>query len=112
MTIAFVDPISEIFYRKIILCNNLNDVIDVCAKNIFDFFFFFLPLKVFVAVYNLENCEMFGKLFEGNLRRKKHLIRNELLSISEKYPVGFCHCILLLKKRYIFMLLNRSNYSK
>ena len=41
MTIAFVDPISEIFYRKIILCNNLNDVIDVCAKNIFDFFFFF-----------------------------------------------------------------------
>ena len=26
MTIAFVDPISEIFYRKIILCNNLNDV--------------------------------------------------------------------------------------
>ena len=67
MTIAFVDPISEIFYRKIILYNNLNDVIDVCAKNIFDFFFFFffLPLKVFMAVYNLENCEMFGKLFEG-----------------------------------------------
>lgn len=45
MTIAFVDPISEIFYRKIILCNNLNDVIDVCAKNIFDFFFFFFATQ-------------------------------------------------------------------
>ena len=75
MTIAFVDPISEIFYRKIILCNNLNDVIDVCAKNIFDFFFFFffffLPLKVFMAVYNLENCETFGKLFEGKFKVEK-----------------------------------------
>ena len=76
MTIAFVDPISEIFYRKIILCNNLNDVIDVCAKNIFDFFFFFfffffLPLKVFMAVYNLENCETFGKLFEGKFKAEK-----------------------------------------
>ena len=73
MTIAFVDPISEIFYRKIILCNNLNDVIDVCAKNIFVFFFFFffLPLKVFMAVYNLENCETFGKLFEGKFKAEK-----------------------------------------
>ena len=74
MTIAFVDPISEIFYRKIILCNNLNDVIDVCAKNIFDFFFvlfFFLPLKVFMAVYNLENCETFGKLFKGKFKAEK-----------------------------------------
>ena len=58
MTIAFVDPISEIFYRKIILCNNLNDVIDVCAKNIFDFFFFFF----FLATQSIYGCLQSRKL--------------------------------------------------
>ena len=58
MTIAFVDPISEIFYRKIILCNNLNDVIDVCAKNIFDFFFFFF----FFATQSIYGCLQSRKL--------------------------------------------------
>ena len=59
MTIAFVDPISEIFYRKIILCNNLNDVIDVCAKNIFDFFFFFF---FFFATQSIYGCLQSRKL--------------------------------------------------
>ena len=59
MTIAFVDPISEIFYRKIILCNNLNDVIDVCAKNIFDFFFFFF---FFLATQSIYGCLQSRKL--------------------------------------------------
>ena len=60
MTIAFVDPISEIFYRKIILCNNLNDVIDVCAKNIFDFFFFFFFF--FFATQSICGCLQSRKL--------------------------------------------------
>ena len=62
MTIAFVDPISEIFYRKIILCNNLNDVIDVCAKNIFDFVFFLFFFLFFFATQSIYGCLQSRKL--------------------------------------------------
>ena len=37
MAISFLNLISENFYGNPILCNDLNDVIDVCAENIYDF---------------------------------------------------------------------------
>lgn len=89
----FFNAISENVYGKLILCNDFNDMIDVCAVNISDFSCVIKSIHD-SQLCNLESCqirsvcERLENYLRKILRRSKRLIRKDLLMISEKYLIG------------------------
>ena len=102
MTIAFFNYLSSNLSRKIKDCKNIDEVIDVCVGNIYEFHSL-MKLSRNSRVCHLEKCQIklfcdsLSKCLKNNVRRSNHLLRRKVFSLSLLYPAGFRDCIFILK---------------
>ena len=80
MVIAFLNPISKIFWSKLVNCNDFNDLIDICVENI-DKFSSAIKRIHGSQPFNLESfqvrlvCEGLENYLKDNSRRSSHLLK-------------------------------------
>lgn len=111
MAIAFYNPTSEDFYKKLNSSYDIDEKIDGCIENI-NFFLSIIQIFHILSViwkivkydYFLESLKSYSK----NLRRSSHFLRRTFfIDLFQKYPVSFRDCVSAVENRY-FLMLSRS----
>ena len=112
MAIAFFNYFGSSLSRKLNDCKNIDEVIDVCVDNIYEFHSL-IKLAHDSRVCDLENCQVklvcdsLSKYLENNVRRSNRLLRRKIVSLSLLYPTGFRDCIFILKRAIVTILSSR-----
>ena len=111
MAIAFYNPTSEDFYKKLNSSYDIDEEIDGCIENI-NFFLSIIQIFHILSViwkivkydYFLESLKSYSK----NLRRSSHFLRRTFfIDLCQKYPVSFRDCVSAVENR-CFLMLSRS----
>ena len=112
MAIAFFNYLSSNLSRKLNNCKNIDEVIDVCVDNFYEFHSL-IKLVHDSPICNLKDCQVkllcnsLGNYLENNVRRSNRLLRWEIVSLSLPYPTRFKDCIFILKRGIVTVLPNK-----
>ena len=108
MAIAFYNPISEDFYKKLHNSCDLEEKIDVSINNIHEFLSIINTFHG-ICKRNLERCQV-RLFFEG--LESYCFLRKNFIDLYQKYPVSVRDCISCIENRYFLTLPRPHSHSK